>query len=138
MAIHSTEISSNARYADLPDLMTEFARQAGLLGLADADCRRLQLVLEELFTNSITHGHGSEGDARIAVVLIRSGHGITLRYTDHALPFDLTRHPGEPESENTIGGLGIALIRGLSQAIRYQRREHCNIVELDFQDTLPR
>lgn len=130
MDTHSTEISVSACYGELPGLMAEFARCAALLGLPEADIRRLQLVLEELFTNSIRHGHAADSCEQIVVRLTRPEAGVRLRYCDTTPPFDLSTY--EPAAAPEIGGLGIALIRGMSKAIRYERRDGCNITELDF------
>ncbi|MFZ2267039.1 MAG: ATP-binding protein [Azonexus sp.] len=130
MNSHSTEISVCARYGEIPGLMAEFARRAAALGVAEADIQRLQLVLEELFTNSIRHGYGAESDALIRVDLKREDNGPRLYFCDRAPLFDITAYT--PATAPEIGGLGIPLIRGMSKAIRYTRRDSCNITELDF------
>lgn len=130
MSIHSTEISVSACYGELPTLMGEFARQASTLKLAIADIQRLQLVLEELFINTITHGHGGNSDAPIRVGLSRDQQGIHLHFIDNAPQFDLTSYTQDKTPE--IGGLGIPLILGMTRSIRYQRSEGFNVTELDF------
>lgn len=130
MSSHSTEISVTARYNALPDLMAELASQAQALGLAEADIGRLQLVVEELFTNTISHGHGGDSDATVRCSLCLDDRGAHLQYSDHARPFDITTYV--PDSAPEIGGLGIPLIRGMTRAIRYQRRDDGNLTELDF------
>jgi serine/threonine-protein kinase RsbW len=132
MDAHSTEISVSARYAELPGLMAELARRAGLLNMPEEDVRRLQTVLEELFTNTIRHGLAAESDSPVQVALARNEYGVTLRYCDQGQPFDPTRQTASAAPENSLGGLGIPLICGLSQAIRYRRCGQFNIVELEF------
>lgn len=132
MVAHSTEISVSARYAELPGLMAELARRAGLLNMPEDDIRRLQLVLEELFTNTIRHGLVAASDTSILVALARDEYGVTLRYRDQGQPFDPSRQAAPATPENSLGGLGIPLICGLSKAIRYQRSGQSNIIELDF------
>lgn len=132
MVAHSTEISVSARYAELPGLMAELARRAGLLNMPEDDIRRLQMVLEELFTNSIRHGLVAESDMPIQIALARNECGMTLRYRDQGQPFDPSRQAAPEATENSLGGLGIPLICGLSKAIRYRRSGQFNIIELDF------
>lgn len=110
--------------------MAEFARRASTLELAAADIQRLQLVLEELFVNSVTHGHGGESNALIHVGLSHDQQGVHLQFSDNAPYFDLTAHAVEHEPD--IGGLGIPLILGMARRIRYQRSDGRNITELDF------
>lgn len=130
MVDHSTEISVSARYAELPVLLAEFGRQAGACGVDAGEIARQQLVIEELFTNTIAHGHGAESAESISVVLSHDSSGTHLRYIDNAPPFDLTHYVPDPAP--AIGGLGIPLIRGMSLAIRYRWQAGRNITELDF------
>ena len=93
-------------------------------GVARGDCLRLSLVLEELFTNTVKHGHcgGSDAPVRIGLRVLVSE--IELCYEDSAAPFDpLTQVPrtvrileGEGH-ERPVGGLGIALVA--SMAVRF-------------------
>lgn len=130
MDSHSTEISVSARYGEMPDLMDQLARQGAALGGSEADIQRLQLVAEELFTNSIRHGYGAECASPVTAAVSRGELGLRLRYCDRAPLFDLTAYA--PEETPAIGGLGIPLIRGMSKAVRYQRQDGLNITELDF------
>lgn len=130
MPRHSTEISVVARYAELHGLLDAIAGQAMQLGMSEDESQHLQLVLEELFTNSIRHGYGADSDAQIIVSLSREGGIYTIRYIDNAPFFDPTAHT--PAEQPDIGGLGIPLIRGMSKAIRYERRNGLNITQVDF------
>lgn len=130
MAIHSTEISVKARHAELPGLLAELSVQAVALGMSDIEIRRLHLVLEELFTNSVRHGHGGDCDELIEVRLNRGEAGIHLHYRDNARFFDPTAE--RPSAPPEIGGLGLPLIRGFCRAISYRRQDGGNIIELDL------
>lgn len=131
MPAHSTDISVRARYAELPALLAALARRAAALGLSEAAGQRLQVVLEELFTNTIVHGHRQESAELVQVRLSRHEAGVHLRYCDNAPPFDLGRRQ-EGTADNSLGGFGLPLIKGMSKRIHYTRREPLNIVELDF------
>lgn len=94
---------------------------------------KLTLVLEELITNTIEHGHGGECDAPIRVTLHASAAGIELFYEDAAPPFDPLAHDARSAGEvdgalddRPIGGLGIRLIGGLARAARYAREADRN------------
>lgn len=130
MNSHSTEISVTARYGEIPSLLAELAHRAAALGVAAADIGRLQLVIEELFTNTIRHGYGGDSNQPVRVSLSRKQGILLLIYSDQAPPFDLTADL--PQEAPEIGGLGIPLIRGMSKSLRYQRRNGLNVTELDF------
>lgn len=132
MSAHFTEFSVSARYAELPGLMREIARQATEFGCPPGVCERLQLVVEELFTNTIAHGYGGECAAPVRIGLSRSGDRLTLRYIDQAAAFDPGKIAPATVSTAAIGGLGLDLIQGMSKNIRYQRLGPLNVTELDF------
>ena len=132
MTPHSTDISVNARYDALPGLMAEISRQAKLLDLPEAEGLRLQMVVEELFINTVTHGHGGDSLHTVRLALRRKDGHIVLHYVDQAPPFDLSKIRPKFASTAEIGGLGLGLIHGMSKTIRYARQDECNFVEIDF------
>jgi serine/threonine-protein kinase RsbW len=132
MFAHSTEISVSARYAELPGLMDAITRQASELDWAPMDIPRLALVIEELFINTIKHGYGGDSESTVCVDLLRTPDGLTLHYRDRAPAFDPRIASMEPISDESIGGLGLTLIHGLTLAIRYHRADGSNRIELDF------
>ena len=85
----------------------------------------LNLVLEELFTNTVNHGgcRGVEHAAEVA--LHRYPDGVELVYSDRGTPFDPTSAPAPditaPLEDRPIGGLGVHLIRQIMRDFEYQR-----------------
>ena len=132
MSLHFTEFSVATNFSELPGLIDEISRQARLRGLSDADSGRLQLVVEELFSNTIKHGFGGQGQGLAHIGLSGSADHFTLRYTDSAPPFDTGKIVPNLPSTASIGGLGLILMHGMARAVRYQRCEPCNITEIDF------
>jgi anti-sigma regulatory factor (Ser/Thr protein kinase) len=84
-------------------LLVADARQ---LGVSDEDSRRLQLIAEELFTNTVAHGFGHDSEAPVRLELERHASGITLRYSDSAPAYDPTANPQQTASADKAGGLG--------------------------------
>lgn len=132
MLSYSTELSTTARYTKLPGLLAFVAKNASSIGVSEAAISRIQLVLEELFSNSINHGYGAECDQLIGIALNPRPGGLTLFYRDHAMPFDLTRANVCTPNGDQVGGLGLNLILGMAQAIRYRREAGSNLTELDL------
>lgn len=136
MHAHSTEISVFARYDELPRLQGQIASWSEAVGLS-VDCTyRLQIVIEELFTNTVAHGYCCECGSDVTVCLQCTDSELCLHYSDEGPPFDTlddsTRRPPESLPGDRIGGLGRELLIGLSKAIRYRRAEGRNITELRF------
>ena len=57
-------------------------------GVAYDHCLRLNLVLEELFTNTVRHGHGGDSNAPVWITLSGDSGGVNLTYEDSAPPFN--------------------------------------------------
>lgn len=110
--------------------MLALAEDTRQLGFSEDIVLRLQLIVEELFTNTVTHGHDGEGEAPVTCRITQLPSGILLHYTDAAPAYDLTGAPEQTASATLIGGLGIALIRGLSQQVHYARQDGLNVYEI--------
>ncbi len=85
-------------------------------GLAREGCLRLNLVLEELFINTVNHGHRGECDAPVWVVLEAQPDAVRLTYEDTAPPFNPFAYKVEI---GKVGGLGVLLTRELAAARDY-------------------
>ncbi|HEY8156724.1 MAG TPA: ATP-binding protein [Myxococcota bacterium] len=92
---------------------------------------RLQIVLEELFTNTIKYGY--RGDCERPVRLrLRCAPPIELVYEDAAPPFDPTAWRENPPVRDDVGRKGIVLVLGLAESVRYQRLPEGNRLTLRF------
>jgi anti-sigma regulatory factor (Ser/Thr protein kinase) len=106
-------------------------------GLSRDDAKRLALIVEELFSNTVRHGHGGDSDAPVRVALSVAVEHVTLHYEDAAPPFDPLQHvhttPRELDAEidqRGIGGLGMHLVAQLAERIDYSYAEGCNRLQL--------
>lgn len=106
-------------------------------GLAHDDCLRVNLVLEELFTNTVRHGYGGESDAPIWVSLSSAPGKLHVTYEDTAPPFN--PYVGLPEfapdstiRTRKIGGLGVLLTRKLAKSRDYAYLYGRNRIRLEF------
>lgn len=86
---------------------------------------RLNLVIEELFTNTIKHGHRGDCDCLVWIALDARGGNVTLTYIDQAPafnPFGIMGAPLEDSVEQrNVGGLGVLLATELSVTSEYAR-----------------
>lgn len=93
-------------------------------GLPRQECLRLNLVLEELFTNTVKHGHRGDCDAPVWIGLTRTGGAVQIVYEDKAPPFNpyarLTDNSPDMTLEmRKIGGLGVLLTKELAASRDY-------------------
>lgn len=109
-------------------------------GIARSDALRLGLIIEELFTNTVEHGHGGDSDAPIRVELRVTVSQLALLYEDAAPHFDplarLLQSPPDLHAEldeRRVGGLGIHLVTQMAASIRYAREDGFNRLRLVLQ-----
>ena len=89
-----------------------------------ATCLKANLVMEELFLNTVKHGHRGGSDAPVWIALKAEGTRIELTYEDRAAPFN----PFAPGTRDLLqalagvrreGGLGVLLAQGLTASAEY-------------------
>lgn len=112
--------------------LEDFCRQAAI---GREQCLRLNLVLEELFTNTVQHGHGGNCDAPVWVLLAFDPPAMRLTYEDSAPPFNpyaQVRRVADdtPLEARRIGGLGVEMTRQLARAWDYAYLYGRNRIEL--------
>ena len=87
-------------------------------------CLKCRLVLEELFLNTVKHGHKGGSDAPIWIRLSAEGDRVSLTYEDRAPPFNPFPADREEivrsiEQNRTEGGLGVILMHDLAGSAQY-------------------
>lgn len=86
----------------------------------------INLVLDELITNAVTHGSFDVPDPTVDVHLETDGRNVTLIMEDNGSPFDPTQM--KPEDVDTtsaledrqVGGLGLHLVRTFAHDMSYE------------------
>ena len=92
------------------------------------ECRSdVQLICEEILCNIITYGFPSHSDHSFEMQFVFDGRSLTLEFIDGGIAFDPLSRPDpnldDPEAEDRpVGGLGIFLVKELSDQQSYQRR----------------
>jgi anti-sigma regulatory factor (Ser/Thr protein kinase) len=90
------------------------------------------LVIEELLTNTIKYGFDDKDSHHINVsVKFHDGH-LCIEVRDNGHAFDpLAQEAPDltlPAEERPIGGLGLHLVRQMTDAVHYERRGDENVV----------
>lgn len=87
----------------------------------------LRLVTEEILANIIRHGYGDAIDGRIEVTISLQANGLSLSFSDTAPPFDPLTRGYDRDSDHSDGGMGIHLVRSLTDAQQYRRHHGRNV-----------
>jgi anti-anti-sigma factor len=125
-------------------LANDLAAMAGLIDAVDrfgaahrlpADIvNALQVAVDEVVTNAITHGYAPGARGEITVRLQHRPDRVEAEIEDDGAPFDPLQAPppnlGLPAAERPIGGLGIHLVRNLMDKVSYVRRDGRNLLKL--------
>lgn len=125
---------------DLREIAGAAARIDGFCGergLAPEAAYAVNLAVEELLTNTITHGYDDDDAAhRIEIIVRLEGVTLVVAIVDDGTAFDPTRAP-VPDAcataaleDGALGGLGLLLVNRMMDTVEYQRRAGCNVVTL--------
>lgn len=95
---------------------------------------QVNLVLDELFTNTVSYGYKDDSAHEILITIDYQGDRILLTMVDDGRAFN----PAEkrkydttiPPAQREPGGLGILLVQKYTDQISYARREGKNIITL--------
>jgi anti-sigma regulatory factor (Ser/Thr protein kinase) len=117
--------------ARVHEQLDELAAREGLPARPAAD---IHIALEEYLTNSINYGYPGNHPGRIAVRFHLYPSELRVEIEDDARPFNPLLAPAvdihQPIDERPVGGLGLHLIRKLTDQLRYERQGDCNKVVL--------
>lgn len=131
-----------ARLGIVPETAAFVEDFCGRHGIGHDDTLRLVLIVEELVTNTIVHGHADDSDAPVTVTLCVVAGGVALLYEDASPPFDPTAALSDAQQPldidfdvRPIGNLGLRLLAHYSSNVRYTREGGRNRVSLTLRET---
>ena len=111
------------------------------LGISKKSIFKINLAMEELFSNIVSHGYQDDAEHWIKIIISYLQGALTLRIEDDGIPFNPleARAPDLecPLEEREIGGLGCYLVRCLVNEISYKRSDNKNVlnVKIDMDET---
>jgi serine/threonine-protein kinase RsbW len=92
-------------------------------GVDREHCLKLNLVVEELFTNTVRHGHRGDSDSPVWISVDSRPAAVHVTYEDTAPPFNpyalFANAPDTTLSLRRVGGLGVLLTRELASTRDY-------------------
>lgn len=124
-----------ARRDALPQVEAFLAEVCAAAGLARDGCLRVTLLVEELFTNTVVHGHGGDSDAPVRLHCEVEPGRIALLYEDTGPPHDPFAAVAGPDpaaevEDRPVGGLGVLLVSAMAHEAEYRRIGDCNRISL--------
>lgn len=115
----------------LCDHLSQFCQSCGV---PKRQTFEINLALDELFTNIISHGFPDEDEHHVHVTCDNEEGVFKITIEDDGIPFNPTDAP-HPNlkcafKDREIGGLGIHLIRSYMDRIEYTRKDGKNVLIL--------
>ena len=94
----------------------------------------MTLILEELYTNTITHGASDRRDIFIEVNLGIDKNELVMTYKDNGIPFNVLELP-DPDltasiENREVGGLGVHYVKTLTDSVEYEYLEKQNVLKM--------
>ena len=116
--------------AELRNLERHLANLGGLARLSDKSILRINVCLDELFTNIVSYGFEDDLEHVIKFAVRVEDNLLIIEIEDDGTPFNPLEKidpdfPANVESAK-IGGLGILIIRKLIDSIGYERKHGKN------------
>jgi serine/threonine-protein kinase RsbW len=115
--------------SELKALHQHLNNWGGDIGLPADSILRINICIDELFTNIVSYGF--DDDLEHIIIFTLSGKNlVTITIEDNGIPFNPLEKidpnfPDNVESAN-IGGLGIHIIRKLMDNVSYERKQGKN------------
>jgi anti-sigma regulatory factor (Ser/Thr protein kinase) len=120
------KLTLNNRLQEIPPLAEVVADFLDGMGVEQATTLRINLCLDELLTNTIQYGYSDGQPHEISVELLVEHGELHIEIIDDAQPFDPLQESPPPDlhsplEERPIGGLGLHLVRQLTDSQHYER-----------------
>lgn len=112
----------------MQDSVLEFVRP---FAVPERSLQHFMLAIEEIVSNALLHGGSSAHDAMITVRIDLDAARLRCEIIDGGAPFDPFGNAPEPDlssgiAERQVGGLGIHIVKRVTDACSYERRGECN------------
>ena len=131
---HKKALELKADMDELPRMKDFVVDAAGQAGLSTKATKRLRLAVEEAVTNVIQYAYQGITARSLFISTNTTGNALQVTVTDQGIPFDPTTAPvadiSIPADKRPEGGLGILLIRQMSDGVAYRREKGRNILTI--------
>ena len=116
--------------SELKALHQHLANWGGDMGLSENSILRINICLDELFTNIVSYGFDDDLEHIIRFTLSGINNLVVINIEDNGIPFNPLGKidPDFPDNvENAeIGGLGIHIIKKIMDNVSYERKQGQN------------
>jgi len=131
----SLKLDIPVQISALSDVTTKVEEFCDAADIPMASAFKVNLVIQELVTNSLNHGDFGDRKPEISLSINCDGRQVEMLFEDNAAPFDPFTETPAPDlnsdiGERPIGGLGIHLIRTFSDQSSHEHVDGKNRIRL--------
>jgi serine/threonine-protein kinase RsbW len=123
-----------ARMESLRDLLKFITDEAKKKGLSKEARQRIELVAEEALVNVFVHGYAQHNGQVEVRCLDSDDFSLTIEISDTGVsfnPLSLSNPDLHPDlAARKIGGMGVFLIRKMTDSVAYRREGNSNILTM--------
>ena len=129
------ELKIAALNENLPEVLKFIGENLEQTGCKPADSTRIEVAVEEIFSNIANYAyHPETGPATVRVEVRPDGSAVTITFIDQGVPFDpLAKEDPDvtlPSEQRKVGGLGVFLVKQNMDDIQYEYLNGSNILTL--------
>ena len=131
MSQHTLSITCPSRLEEIEKTAQLIEAFGATHGLSAKVVGSLNLALDEVMTNIISHGYDDEAEHQIEIRVALDGDTVSVRVEDDGRAFNPLEAP-KPDidldlDQRPIGGLGVHIVRSVMDALDYRRAGDRNI-----------
>jgi len=128
-----TDMTVPATLESLDGLVKSATGSALQWGLKGGGLLAVELATEEAVVNVFNYAY-PHGEGKVCLRCMGEGDRFVIEVTDWGVPFDATALPDpnvtSPLEERPVGGLGIYLIKKMTDEMKYTREDGRNVLRL--------
>lgn len=131
-ARHVLELTLTAQLSEIQRVNHSVESFCGEAGLPANITQKLGIIFDELLNNTISYGFNDEAEHEIQIYIDYADGRVVVKVSDDGIPFNPFDQIGPDTTlsieDREIGGLGVLLVKEMTDSQAYQRLSNKNIV----------
>jgi anti-sigma regulatory factor (Ser/Thr protein kinase) len=129
---NNRSITVSNSLVDCDKLFAFLEELASRIGLAEDTYNDLKLAIDETFVNIVSYAFDEDRSHDIVMESHHSDHRIDITFIDNGIAFDPLNDSNKTMDQDNLdkGGMGIHIIRSITDEQRYERIDQRNVFTL--------
>lgn len=127
-------INMKNNHQEISRMCDEIKNFCAANNVSDAKYHDIVLIVDEIVANIINYAYPDQMEHEFSLNIIKENDRVCIKIVDGGIPFDPLNHKDPDTSaeieERQIGGLGIFLVKQLSEYVEYSRIDDRNQLDI--------